>query len=279
MPAWIKRPDRAAFRMSQWRGTLVPLGHFVLGIALGAGRLFSACAPFGVSAAAALGFGADGAVCLMGTMIGYLLTGDLFYAVRYMAAAAVVFFVGFALRRGKLVQTRWFMPTGAAVLLGLSGLPYIRLLTGGVPGLMRLFLDIVLGGGCAYLFSAALRPETIASEAAELRRSISIAALSACALMGLSAVQIFHVLSVGRFLAMLAVMAADGLCRRCGAGAGYGVIELGGAVSLCGICGDRACVRLSVPLRADGLLCELLRRERGVRSFDVECRPVYLRAV
>ena len=226
MPAWIKRPDRAAFRMSQWRGTLVPLGHFVLGIALGAGRLYSFCAPFGVSAAAALGFGADGAVCLMGSLIGYLLTGDLFYAVRYMAVSVVVFFIGFALHRGKLVLTRWFMPTAAAVLLGLSGLPYIRLLTGGVPGLMRLFLDIVLGGGCAYLFSAALRPETIASEAAELRRSISIAALSACALMGLSAVQIFHVLSIGRFLAMLAVMAA-GFCggplTGCAAGAALGL--------------------------------------------------------
>ena len=226
MSVWMKRMDRAVIPIARWRGTLEPLGYFILGIALGAGKLFSSCSPFGVSVAAALGFGADGAVCLLGTMIGYLMTGDLFYAFRYAAVTAVVFFTAFTVRRLKLYETRWFMPLVASALLGVSGLPYLGRNAGSIPGLMRLFLDVVLGGGCAYLYGLALRPEPVTSEATESRRSISVAVLSACSLMGLSSVRIFGVLSVGRFLAMLAVMAA-GFCggplTGCAAGAAMGL--------------------------------------------------------
>lgn len=203
-----------------------PFGHFVLGAALGAGSLFSSCGPFGVAAAAAVGADVDGAACLLGVMIGYVLTGELFFAVRYIAAAMTVFLVGFAARRAPVRQTRWFMPLIAAVMLGLSGVPYFDRTAGGVPGVMRLFLDVVLGGGCAYLFGIVLRPEPVTSEAAETRRSISVSVLAACSLMGLSAWELFHTLSVGRFLAMLAVAAA-GFCggplTGCTAGAAMGL--------------------------------------------------------
>lgn len=239
MRAWESGILRAGARLGNWRGTVIPLGHFILGIALGAARLFSACGPFGVAAAAAAGTGAEGVVCLLGVMLGGILTGDLFYALRYIAAAMLTYMIGFASRGAKFRNGRWFMPLVAAAALACFGIPYIHRTVGGVPGVLRLFLDCVLGGGCAYLFSLVLRPEPVLTEAAETRRSISFTVMAACALMGLAGVTIFGTISIGRFFAMLVVLAA-GFCggpmAGCTAGAAMGLgmdLAAGGSLFYC----------------------------------------------
>ena len=214
---------------------LVNGGYFLLGLSTGAGRLFSAAGPFGLAAVAASGWGVHGFLCLLGAMIGYFLTGGLFPGVRYVATAFLIFTLGFVTQRLKVRQQKWFMPTVAAFFAGLTGFLYSRIERGGIPGSMRMFMEVILAGGCTFFFSLALSPERVNTEAGELRRSISTAVLVACALMGLAAVQLRQTVSIGRFLALVAVMMA-GFCGGplpgCAAGTAMGLAMdmAGGAV-------------------------------------------------
>ena len=202
------------------------VGFFVLGLAGGAARLFSGCGPFGVAAAASAGSELTGLACLAGAVLGYLLAGGLFGSLRYLATVFMVFTVGFITRGLGIREKRWFMPLTASVLIGVTGAMYADLAVGGVPGLMRVFLEVVLSGGCAYLFGFVLSPEGTGSDAAQMRRGISAAVLSACVLMGLASLELWGVVSIGRLLAMLVVM-AGGFCggplTGCAAGAALGL--------------------------------------------------------
>ncbi len=201
-------------------------GYFLLGVALGAGRLFSGCGPFGIAAVAAAETELLALCAMAGAAAGYLLAGGLYAGMRYIATAFMVFTVGFVTRGLKIRGSRWLLPAAASVLTGLTGILYANIRVGGIPGIVRIFMEIVLSGGCAYLYGLVLVPEKKTGEAAELRRSISTAVLGACALMGLSSIRIFGVLAIGRFLAVLVVMAA-GFCggplAGCTAGAAMGL--------------------------------------------------------
>ena len=232
MTAWSRmgRPGDAVLRTLRRKPAVREAaryaGYAALGFAAAAGRLFSACGPFGIAAAASAGSETRGLVCLAGAVLGYALAGGLFPGLRYIAAVFMVFTVGFVTRGTKLRASRWFMPAAAAVMTGVTGTLYADVTVGGVPGLTRIFLEVVLAGGCAYLFSFVLTPESLSTGAAEMRRCISILVLSACVLMGLASLRLWGVLSVGRFLSMLAVMAA-GFCggptTACAAGAAFGL--------------------------------------------------------
>jgi len=217
MTAWSRmgRPGDAVLRTLRRKPAVRKAaryaGYFVLGFAAAAGPMFSGVGPFGIAAAAAAGAELTGLSCLGGAVLGYAVSGGLFGGLRYIATAFMVFTVGFITRGTKLRDSRWFMPAAAAVLTAVTGVLYADRMIGGVPGLTRVFLETVLAGGCAYLFGFVLTPERITTEAAELRRGISVLILSTCVLMGLAALKLWGGLSVGRFLAMLAVMAA-GFC-------------------------------------------------------------------
>jgi len=85
-------------------------GSFLLGLAMGAGRLFSGCGPFGIAVAGTMGTDLPGLLCLAGTLCGYLIAGGFLAAVRYMAAALLVFTAALVFRAVKLSRTSWFMP-------------------------------------------------------------------------------------------------------------------------------------------------------------------------
>ena len=200
--------------------------YFLLGAATAAGRLFSSAGPFGMGLVAAAGWGLDGFASLLGMAVGYFIAGGLFPGVRYIAAGFLIFTLGFVTQGLEIRRQRWFMPMVAAACAALTGALYGRGDVGGIPGSMRVFLEVILSGGCAYFFGLALTPETAATESAELRRAVSTAVLAGCALMGLASVQVMHTASVGRTLCMMAVMAAGfcgGMMPGCAAGAAMGL--------------------------------------------------------
>lgn len=201
-------------------------GYFLLGLGTGAGRLFQSCGPFGAAAVAAAGAELGGIFCLLGAALGYLMAGGLYPGGRYIATAFLVYTIGFVTRGAKARRGRWFMPLMTALSLGLTGGIFARETLWGIPGAMRVFMEIVLGAGCAYFYDIVLRPEEIRTEAAELRRSISAAVLCACVCMGLGRLTLFRLVSLGRLLAMLTVMAA-GFCggplTGCAAGTAMGL--------------------------------------------------------
>ena len=145
-----------------------------MGFGSAAGKLFSECGPFGIAAVAAAGSELPGLACLAGAVLGYALTGGLYAALRYIAAVFMVFTVGFFIRGTKLYEKRWFMPAAAVVLTGGIGTLLTNVTDGGAQGLTRLFLEMVLTGGCAYLFGYVTKPESLTTGAAELRRGISV---------------------------------------------------------------------------------------------------------
>ena len=225
------------FRAKPWMGEAAEYaGYFLLGLGTGSGRLFQTCGPFGAAAVAAAGAELGGIFCLLGTALGYLIAGGLYPGIRYIATAFLVYTVGFITRGAKVRAGRWFMPLIAALSLGLTGTLFTEETLWGIPGLMRVFMEVVLGAGCAYFYDIVLRPEDINTESAELRRSISVAVLCACVLMGAGRLAIFKIISIGRLLAMLAVMAA-GFCggpfTGCAAGTAMGLgMDMAGGASL-----------------------------------------------
>lgn len=236
---------RRMYRRAAWEGLfrgrpgvrtgLIRAGYFMLGLSMGAGRLFSGAGPFGMAAVASSGFGLHGFLCLLGTIVGYLISGGLLTGVRYIATSFLIFTAGFIAQGAKIRGRRWFMPMVTTVFIGLTGLLYSQETIGDVPGTMRTFVEVVLGGGCTYFFGLVLEPEAIHTEAAELRRGISAAVMCACGLMGLASLELWDVVSAGRFLALLIVMAA-GFCGGplpgCAAGTamGLGMDMAGGAL-------------------------------------------------
>ena len=221
------------------REGLAQAGHFLLGLSLGAGRLFGGAGPFGIAGVAAAGSDMRGFLTLLGTGVGYVISGGVFPGIRYIAAAFVVFTLGYLTQSLTLRRQRWFMPVVAACALALSGALYGLGTVGGLPAQVRLFLEVVLSGGCAYFFSLVLDKEDACTEAAELRRSISVAILAGCALMGLAGIKIFNTFSVGRTACMMAVMTAGfcgGMLPGCAAGCAMGLaMDMAGRTAIfCG---------------------------------------------
>lgn len=203
---------RAFLARFPWlRETMLYGGYGLMGLFMGAGRLFSGCGPFGVAMVAAAGTELEGIFCLIGASVGYLISGGVFPGMRYIAAGFFVYTVGFTTRWLKCRERDWFMPTVTVLAFGITGGLFYQELMSGMPGLMRIFLEMVLGGGCAYFFRAALEGEEVTTEAAETRRGISTAVLCALLLQGLARIRILDVLSVGHVLALTAVMTA-GFC-------------------------------------------------------------------
>ncbi len=201
-------------------------GSFLLGLCLGAARLFTGPGPFGMAGAAAAGWGLRGFLTLVGAAVGYFYVGGVYPGVRYVAASFLIFTLGFVTQNLSIRRRRWFMPLVAGVTAALTGALYGAGEIGGVPASLRLFLEVLLSGGCAYFFGLALEPEKLTTEAAETRRAVSAAILTACALMGLARVEIFDTVSVGRILSLMAVLAAGfcgGLMPGCAAGCAMGV--------------------------------------------------------
>ena len=232
MTMWVREGQLGAAareRMARapWLEEAVRLGgYFLLGLAAGAGQLFGSCGPFGAAAVAAAGVELGGVFALLGASAGYLIAGGVYPGIRYIAAAFLVYTVGFVTRNAGVSRCRWFMPGAAAAALGLAGGMFYRETAGSIPGLMRVFMEVVLGGGCGYFYGLVLQPEEQGTEAAELRRSISAAVLCASVLMGLGRLTLFGTVSVGRLLAMLVTMAA-GFCggpfTGCAAGTAMGL--------------------------------------------------------
>ena len=208
------------------RTALASGGYFLLGAATGAGKLLGGPGPFAVAAAAASGWGLRGLMCLLGAAAGYMTVSGLFGALRYIAAGFMAYTLGFVTQTLPIRRTAWFMPLTAALTVGLTGALYGGYDAAGVPESVRLFLEVILAGAGTYCFSMVLQRPGAGAEQAQLRRGAGAAMLGAAALMCLVPVTLFGAASVGRSLALIAVMAAGfcgGAMPGCAAGAIVGM--------------------------------------------------------
>lgn len=168
--------------------------------------IFGTYAPFTAGVVAVSGNGVGGLAALIGVIAGSLLNGGVDMAIKYSAAALLVFTANMVLKGLKIVERRWFVPLMTAVMLACTGGVYVA--NGGwklndiVLGLM----EVVLAGGSAYFYAAAFS-ETETPEQ-EHQKVISIGAAVCTLLIALADITVFDLISLGRVLAVVAVLAA-----------------------------------------------------------------------
>jgi len=181
--------------------------YFLMGLSMSWARVMGSGAPFGMAMVACSGAGISGVFALCGAAVGYLISGGLEWGIRYIAAAVLIYTVAFVFHELDLYKSVWFMPTAAALVMGLTGiLGSFSLKAGAVPVAAELFLEVTLAFGGTYFFREALSNELCTSETAELRHSVSVMIMAACALMSFSGLVLFNTVSLGRILALILVM-------------------------------------------------------------------------
>ena len=181
--------------------------YLTMGAVMACARVLRNGAPFGMALVACSGAGLSGVFALLGASLGYLLSGGLEWGIRYIAASVLVYTIAFVFHEVGAYKNEYFMPTAAALVMGLTGfLGSFAFEDGTVPVAAELFLELTLAFGGTYFFRDALSGGLRSSETAELKHSVSLMVLAACALMALSRVVLFGVVSLGRFCALLLVM-------------------------------------------------------------------------
>lgn len=198
--------------------------RFLLSAVLAGAELFGGFSMCGVSMTAAFGAGSGGTAALLGACFGYLCFRGLREALRYIAAAVLVFAVAFALGDAPLVKKRWFLPAVAAAINGAVG--FIYLSEGGWDGARTVgFLtEVLLTGMLAYLYRLAFTVWQDVRESPTLTvpQTVGLLTLVCCVLMSLSRVEFPGGASLGRVLAAALVLLA-GWKRGMGAGAAVGI--------------------------------------------------------
>ena len=181
--------------------------YLLMGALMACARVLSGGAPFGMAMVACSGADLRGVFALLGASAGYLLSGGLEWGIRYIAASVLAYTIAFVFHEVGAYKSEYFMPAAAALVMGLTGfLGSFTLEGGAAPVIAELFLELTLAFGGTYFFRDALDGSLRTSETAELKHSVSLMVLAACALMALSRVTLFGVVSLGRFCALLLVM-------------------------------------------------------------------------
>lgn len=181
--------------------------YMLMGLTMAWSRVMGSGAPFGMAMVACSGAGISGVFALCGASLGYLFSGGLEWGIRYIAAAVLVYTIAFVFHELDMYKSPYFMPSAAAFVMALTGFLGSFSFSGGVvPLAAELFLEVSLSFGATYFFREALSNELCTTETAELRHSVSVMIMAACALMSFSNLVIFGFVSVGRIIALMLVL-------------------------------------------------------------------------
>lgn len=186
------------------------MGYFLAGFLLSAGQLMDRLAPFGVAAVAAAPSGLSRAAALTGAALGYLVTGQLEWGIRYAAGCVVTFTLLFIFQDAKWTRLPWAAPLIAGVIMAATGV--LGCAAAGlalIDELPQIVAESALCAGGTFFFHEALSPRRALTELAGKRHDAAMAILAACALMSLSRIQFMGVVSLGRVLALLIIMTAS----------------------------------------------------------------------
>lgn len=193
----------------RWRALLRCGCAAVLGFILSLVRTTGGGAPFGIALTAAVGTGWTGAGALLGAVLGYFLSGGLGWGIRYIAACVLVFTVSYIFLEFEFGRRSFFMPFAAGAVTALTAFLGSFSLSGlSSPDTRVLLIETVLAASCTYFFRCALQPDGDLSETGEIRRSISQTVLGAAVLMVFVPLRLFELLSVGRALTLIVLMAS-----------------------------------------------------------------------
>lgn len=200
--------------------------YFAAGLVLSMARVLGSGSPFGIAAVAAAGAGINGVCCLLGSVLGHIISAGLSGGVRYIAAVLIVYTAEFAFCETKIYSHPLFAPlTAAAAALVTGLLAEFSALIDGTPTAAIIAIETALAfGGCLF-FREAMSDREPATESSEMRHSVSVLISIAAVLMALSGIEIIKVVSVGRFLSLMIVQTCAfrcGMMMGCTVGAAFG---------------------------------------------------------
>ncbi len=184
--------------------------HFLLAAVLSGALLFGKCAPFGVALVGAAGSGICGAAALIGACFGYLVLMGFADGLRYVSASMLTFAVIFAFYDVKLLRKSWAMPLIASLLNGCTGFIYLSQAGWHTADVIYFLTECVLTGTACWCYRQLLIPlragrgEAVCSP----QRRLSLVVLICTLLMSLASLHLFQDISLGRSLAVTAVLAA-----------------------------------------------------------------------
>ena len=182
--------------------------YALMGLIMSCARVMENGAPFGMAMVACAGAGLSGVFTLAGAALGYLISGGMEWGIRYIAAAVLVYTIAFVFHELDIYKSSLFMPSAAAFVMGLTCFLGSFSIAGTLPVVAELFVEVCLAFGGTYFFSEALSAETRTTESAELRHAAAIVIMAACFLIAFSRIVVFNMISLGRTLALILVMAS-----------------------------------------------------------------------
>lgn len=197
--------------------------RFLMGVLLGRVRIFGGFSPFGAAFVGAAPPGVQGIAAVLGVCAGALTAGSFAWSIKYISIAILIWTSVRFFAKG---FPWWFPMADTFGVTLLIGAVYAWDAGWEVTATALWIVETFIAAGCVYFFDAALAPWSPGAD--RDRRAAHAASLTVllCALMmGLSSVELFGVLALGRAAAAAAVMLAayrGGSAVGCAAGAALG---------------------------------------------------------
>jgi stage II sporulation protein E len=214
--------------------------RFILGVLFASARIFGNYAPFGIGFAASCRAGAGGLFALLGTAVGSAAGAGFNHALKYIAIGVLVYAASSIFQDTFLYDSAWFAPANAALMTACTGFVYAANGGWSLAATAYYISEVVLAGGSAYFYSYALETfvnpfaaravvsplDKLEKEESTSRRRISVLISLATLFICLSPLRVFNVVSLGRVLAVIAVMISGfkgGMAWGCASGVAFGI--------------------------------------------------------
>lgn len=203
--------------------------RFAIAFILAGSQIFSGVAPFAVGFVASAGTSSGCLLSLLGAIIGYLLSGSFYWAVKYIAIAVIICVTMIVFRDAQVLRSRWFMPAAAAGITACIGFVTAARMGWTAPATVLLLTDIILAGSCAYFYKIALSSWSgrfNLEHGAEIVHTVSFLFLISTLLISLAQLRVFGIISIGRSAATLIVFLAafkGGVGMGCATGISVGL--------------------------------------------------------
>lgn len=185
-------------------------GRFVLAAILANAKIAGGASPFALSFTAASGTGINGLTAAVGSICGYMFSGDFIWALKYIATIVLIYSANQIFHNTKLERMSCFMPLCTCFLTACTGFVYLS--DGGwqLEAVSVFCTETVLSGGCGALFRQAMKKWTIddSGTSEDVRHGVSLVVLSACVLTAFSGLRIFGIISAARCAAVLCILVA-----------------------------------------------------------------------
>lgn len=200
-----------------------------VGFLLGGAKILGGLSPFAVGFTASCGAEKSSLAALAGSILGYALTCGFMTALKYAAAAALVFAAGRLLKSWPHSHSTWFKPVLSGTVMLTMSIACDFMESMSVTQALMCLCDGVLAGSCAYFFTIAMSSRNCKLDfvrGEDVRHTVSVLLMASLMLVTLYPVKLYGMISLGRILACTGYLLfayKGGPGSGCAAGAAVGL--------------------------------------------------------